>query len=84
MSSSGPSGAPTFLRSKISTLSTSLDVYWDPPSVSSINGEFLGYILSYRPGQAAERIKIEIRDESFKAQVDVLSLQLLFFMFSML
>ena len=68
-SSSGPSGAPTFLRSKISTLSTSLDVYWEPPPVSSINGEFLGYILSYRPGQAAERTKIEIRDESFKTQV---------------
>ena len=35
----------------------------------SINGEFLGYILTYRPGQAAERTKIEVRDEAFKAQV---------------
>ena len=44
-------------------------MYWEPPPVSSINGEFLGYILSYRPGQAAARTKIEIRDESFKTQV---------------
>ena len=68
---SGPSGTPSFIPSKISQLSTGLDVYWEPPSMASINGEFLGYILSYRPGQAAERIKIEIRDESFKTQVDV-------------
>ena len=67
--SSGPSGAPTFLRSKISTLSTSLDVYWEPPPVSSINGEFLGYILSYRPQNSAEFTKIDVRDESFKTQV---------------
>ena len=68
---SGPSGTPSFIPSKISQLSTGLDVYWEPPAMASINGEFLGYILSYRPGQAAERIKIEIRDESFKTQVDV-------------
>ena len=71
---SGPSGTPSFIPSKISQLSTGLDVYWEPPSMASINGEFLGYILSYRPGLAAERIKIEIRDESFKTQVDVLYL----------
>ena len=69
---SGPSGTPSFIPSKISLLSAGLDVYWEPPSMASINGEFLGYILSYRPGLAAERIKIEIRDESFKTQVDVL------------
>ena len=66
---SGPSGTPRFIPSKISQLSTSLDVYWEPPPVSSINGEFLGYILSYRPGQAVLRTKLEIRDESFKTQV---------------
>ena len=69
LSFSGPSGAPTFLRSKISTLSTSLDVYWEPPSMASINGEFLGYILSYRPQSSAEFTRIEVRDESFKTQV---------------
>ena len=67
--SSGPSGAPTFLRSKISTLSTSLDVYWEPPSMASINGEFLGYILSYRPQSSVEFTRIEVRDESLKTQV---------------
>ena len=56
MISSGPSGAPTFLRSKISTLSTSLDIYWEPPSVASINGEFLGYILTYRSETKNSRI----------------------------
>ena len=66
---SGPSGTPSFIPSKISQLSTSLDVYWEPPPVSSINGEFLGYILSYRPQNSAEFTKIDVRDESFKTQV---------------
>ena len=66
---SGPSGTPSFIPSKISQLSTSLDVYWEPPPVSSINGEFLGYILSYRPKNNAEFTKIDVRDESFKTQV---------------
>ena len=44
-------------------------MYWEPPPVSSINGEFLGYILSYRPQNSAEFTKIEVRDESFKTQV---------------
>ena len=74
-STSGPSGSPTFVRSKISTLSTGLDVYWDPPSASSINGEFLGYILTVRTENSPEKTKIQIRDESFKTQVsaDVLN-----------
>ena len=66
---SGPSGSPTFVRSKISTLSTGLDVYWNPPPASSINGEFLGYILTFRKEDNQERTRIEIRDESFKTQV---------------
>ena len=65
----GPSGSPSFILSKISQLSTSLDVYWEPPSMASINGEFLGYILSYRPQSSAEFTRIEVRDESFKTHV---------------
>ena len=64
-----PSGSPTFVKKKISSLSTGLDVYWDPPASSSINGEFLGYILTYRTEARQERTRIEIRDESFKTQV---------------
>ena len=64
-----PSGSPTFVRRKISSLSTGLDVYWDPPAAASINGEFLGYILTYRTEASPERTRIEIRDESFKTQV---------------
>ena len=71
---SGPSGSPKFLRSKISTLSTSLDVYWEPPAPTSINGEFLGYILSVTPEHSLEKINIEVKDESFKTQVMWLNL----------
>ena len=65
----GPSTAPTFRRSKIMTHSTGLDIYWDPPPVSSINGEFLGYILTYRPAEKYDKKVIEVRDESLKTQV---------------
>ena len=46
------------------THSTGLDIYWDPPPVSSINGEFLGYILTYRPAERYDKKVIEVRDES--------------------
>ena len=39
---------------------------------ASLNGEFLGYILTLRPVSgpgAGERTRIEVRDESFKTQV---------------
>ena len=39
---------------------------------ASLNGEFLGYILTLRPVSgpgAGERTSIEVRDESFKTQV---------------
>ena len=44
----GPSGAPAFLTDKISTSSTSLSVVWRPPPKATLNGEFLGYQLTYR------------------------------------
>ena len=65
----GPSKAPSFRRSKIMTHSTGLDIYWDPPPISSINGEFLGYILTYRPAERYDKKVIEVRDESLKTQV---------------
>ena len=39
---------------------------------ASLNGEFLGYILTLRPVSgpgAGDRTSIEVRDESFKTQV---------------
>ena len=54
-------------------------MYWEPPPVSSINGEFLGYILSYRPQSSAEFIKIDVRDESFKTQVNSIIFLIIFF-----
>ena len=53
----------------MTTHSTGLDVYWDPPPLSTINGEFLGYILTYRPAERYDKKVIEIRDESLKPQV---------------
>ena len=47
-SPSEPASAPTFLKSKITTLPTSLDLHWTPPPHDSINGEFLGYVLTYQ------------------------------------
>ena len=49
----GPSGAPEFLADKISTSSTSLSVVWRPPPAATLNGEFLGYEMTYRPAAIA-------------------------------
>ena len=42
-----PSGKPTITAAH-NTSSTSLQLIWRPPPKSSINGEFLGYQISYR------------------------------------
>jgi hypothetical protein len=60
---SGPSGSPEFLSDKISTSSTSLSVVWQPPTRSTLNGEFLGYEMTYKvagasDGRNAKRIRI--------------------------
>lgn len=44
-----PSGRPEFLRERLSTSSTSLSLVWQPPPKSTLNGEFLGYLLTYKP-----------------------------------
>ena len=46
---SAPSERPIFLRDKISTSLHQLNLVWKPPPLGSINGEFLGYQLTYRP-----------------------------------
>ena len=42
-----PSGKPTITAAH-NTSSTSIQLVWRPPSKNSINGEFLGYRISYR------------------------------------
>ena len=47
---------------------------------ASLNGEFLGYILTLRPVSgpgAGDRTSIEVRDESFKTQVAAVTKTLL-------
>ena len=57
-----PASAPTFTKSKITTLPTSLDLHWSPPPNDSINGEFLGYVLTYQPVNRGvdERQELEV------------------------
>ena len=43
-----PSGKPTITAAH-NTSSTSIQLVWRPPSKTSINGEFLGYRIAYRP-----------------------------------
>ena len=48
-------------------------VSWAAPDLRTVNGEFLGYILTLRPVSgpgAGDRTSIEVRDESFKTQVN--------------
>ena len=45
---------------------------------ASLNGEFLGYILTLRPVSgpgAGDRTSIEVRDESFKTQVAAVTIK---------
>ena len=80
----GPSGAPEFLADKISTSSTSLSVVWRPPPAATLNGEFLGYEMTYRPAAIAAAAsdndigagvgvakKVAINEDMLRIQVSV-------------
>jgi hypothetical protein len=41
--------------------STSVYLEWTPPPVNSLHGEFLGYLLSYRPRDASPTQAEEVR-----------------------
>ncbi|XP_043193040.1 tyrosine-protein phosphatase 99A-like [Amphibalanus amphitrite] len=43
-----PSGKPTVIRTR-SPSPTSIEVLWRPPDADTMNGEFIGHVLSYRP-----------------------------------
>ena len=64
-----------------STSSTSLSVVWRPPPASTLNGEFLGYEMTYRKasddndveggggGEAAAAKKMAINEDMLRVQV---------------
>ena len=63
----GPSGRPKFIRERLSTSSTSLSLVWAPPPASSLNAEFRGYELTYKPSNdlginKTKRIQINVKD----------------------
>ena len=64
-----PSAAPVFVRDKIRTSSTSLNLVWQPPPVDSLNGEILGYELTYRPVREATPRKVTISEDILRIQV---------------
>ena len=47
-SPSDPSGKPTVIRTR-SQSPHSIEVVWRPPDADTMNGEFIGHVLSYRP-----------------------------------
>ena len=49
-------------------MSTGFILHWDPPSNTSINGEFLGYILTVRPKDDQVKKIIEVKDETLEPQ----------------
>ena len=69
-----PAGKPVFLRDKIICLSQGFELYWTPPTLSSINGEFMGYVMTYRPTDSHDTTKLIVTDESLKIQVTILKI----------
>jgi len=61
-----PSGRPKFIRERLSTSSTSLSLVWAPPPQFTINAEFRGYQLTYKPSNYimanTTAIQINVRD----------------------
>lgn len=64
-----PSGKPRVTAAH-NTSSTSLYLSWQPPELSSIHGEFLGYKISYRPRDVADSKAVEIPIDNPRATVN--------------
>ena len=62
----GPSGRPKFIRERLSTSSTSLSLVWAPPPATTLNAEFRGYELTYKPTnyitQNTTKLHISVKD----------------------
>ncbi|XP_037086726.1 neuronal cell adhesion molecule-like [Pollicipes pollicipes] len=43
-----PSGKPTVIQT-LSPGPDAIEVVWRPPDASTMNGEFIGHVISYRP-----------------------------------
>ena len=59
---------------KISTTSTSLSVVWAPPPRESVNGEFLGYEMTYHRQDGngdggGEATRVVINEDVMRTQV---------------
>ena len=63
-----PTEAPIILNNLIKTHKTSVEIFWNPPPESSINGEFLGYLLTYNIEGSDDKTFVNIIDETFKMQ----------------
>ena len=53
------------------TSSTSLYLEWSPPSLASVHGELLGYLLSYRPRDTSPSQAQEVKITKPGAQVTI-------------
>lgn len=62
----GPSGRPKFIRERLSTSSTTLSLVWEPPPLASLNAEFRGYQLTYKPSNHiasnTSQVQINVKD----------------------
>lgn len=63
----GPSGRPKFIRERLSTSSTTLSLVWEPPPQSSLNAEFRGYEITYKPSNHiastnTSKVQINVKD----------------------
>lgn len=63
-----PTGAPRILNKMIKRKDSSVEIFWDPPSESSINGEFLGYVLTYNIEGSDKKTFMDIKEETLKMQ----------------
>ena len=64
-----PSGKPRVTAAH-NTSSTSLYLSWQPPDLATIHGEFLGYLISYRPRDVGDSKAVEIPIDNPKATVN--------------
>ena len=51
------------------SLSRGFELHWEPPSRESLNGEFMGYIMTYTAMDSGVSNTLNINDESLRVQV---------------
>ncbi|KAH0541171.1 hypothetical protein KQX54_021205 [Cotesia glomerata] len=64
-----PAGKPTIVTAQ-NISATAILITWKPPSLDTLNGEFLGYRISYRPRRKGSDIKeIYIRNRKIERHI---------------